>query len=362
MIEPPEVADRRPYSVNVELTLACNLRCRHCGSSAGKPRPDELSLEEFATCFAELAQLGGEEVCLLGGEPLVRKDWEAICHQVGEAGLRLVLITNGMAVNDEVVRRMAAMPHLHRVGVSLDAAHAEIHDDLRGRSGSHARALWALFSLRDAGIEVGAITTLSRPNLEELQPLAELLLDQQITWQIQVASLGGTRFDSSDHLDRAAFYRVGQFISECRRRYPVDRLPVAGSHDIGHHSEILGPTGELAEWHGCGAGLYTLGIMSDGRIKGCLSQHDDFIEDNLRHRSLVDIWNDPNLFTRNRRFSVEQLEGFCRQCPYGATCRAGCSNVAYTTTGCTFDNPFCFYRIEQEDGLVAHPDRPGGAG
>jgi MoaA/NifB/PqqE/SkfB family radical SAM enzyme len=29
-----------------ELTLACNLRCKHCGSFAGSRRDDEMSLEE----------------------------------------------------------------------------------------------------------------------------------------------------------------------------------------------------------------------------------------------------------------------------------------------------------------------------
>ncbi|MBN1653107.1 MAG: radical SAM protein [Deltaproteobacteria bacterium] len=342
--------DWRPYSVNVEITLACNLRCRHCGSSAGEPRPNELSLNELRGCFTELAQLRGEEVCLLGGEPLVRKDWEAVCRAVGEAGLRLVLITNGMLVNAPTVARIAALSHLHRIGVSLDAADPAIHDALRGRSGSHKRALEALYSLRDAGLEVGAITTLSRANFNQLEPLRDLLAGENISWQLQMASPGGERFEQGDQLNRDDFYAVGQFISNCREHYSAAELPLAGSHDLGHHSEVLGPTGELPEWYGCGAGLWTLGIMSDGRIKGCLSQHDDFIEDSLRRRSLHDIWNDPGLFARNRRFTTDQLAGFCRHCPFGATCRAGCSNVAYTTTGNTFDNPYCFYRIERERG------------
>jgi len=340
--------DWRPYSVNIETTLACDLRCQHCGSSAGRRRPDELTFDELSTCLHDLASLGSEEACLLGGEPLLRKDWEALCMEVGEAGLGLVFITNGMRVDRVIVDRIAAMPHLNRIGVSLDAANPEVHDSIRGREGSHGRALKALFALRDAGLEVGAITTITRQNIDQLPRLRDLLAGEDITWQIQTASLGGERFESEQHLDRGEFYSVGRFISQCRHEYTVDELPLAGSHDLGYHSDRLGPTGELPEWHGCGAGLYTLGIMSDGRIKGCLSQHDDFIEGSIRERSLIDIWNDPTLFARNRLFRPEQLEGFCFDCAHGATCRAGCSNVAYTTTGRHFDNPYCFHRIEQE--------------
>jgi len=37
---------RKPYQVVWELTLACNLNCRQCGSRAGAARPDELTTEE----------------------------------------------------------------------------------------------------------------------------------------------------------------------------------------------------------------------------------------------------------------------------------------------------------------------------
>jgi len=41
-----------------ELTLACNLRCKHCGSIAGSKRPDELSLDECMRVPASWWSLG----------------------------------------------------------------------------------------------------------------------------------------------------------------------------------------------------------------------------------------------------------------------------------------------------------------
>ncbi len=32
-----------PSQVIWEVTFACNMRCLHCGTSAGKRRPDELT-------------------------------------------------------------------------------------------------------------------------------------------------------------------------------------------------------------------------------------------------------------------------------------------------------------------------------
>ena len=58
-----------------ELTLAYNLRCKHCGSFAGSQRDDELSLEENLKIADQLAALGCRRVTLSGGEPTLNPDW-----------------------------------------------------------------------------------------------------------------------------------------------------------------------------------------------------------------------------------------------------------------------------------------------
>src|SRR4051812_3874560 len=55
-VRPVDRADRPIYAV-WELTLKCDLACRHCGSRAGAPRPDELSLPEALDLVRQLAEL-----------------------------------------------------------------------------------------------------------------------------------------------------------------------------------------------------------------------------------------------------------------------------------------------------------------
>jgi MoaA/NifB/PqqE/SkfB family radical SAM enzyme len=74
---------RHPVHVVWELTLACNLRCAHCGSRAGRPRSDELTLDEIRAVVAELAELGTREISLIGGEAYLRRDWLDIVRAVG---------------------------------------------------------------------------------------------------------------------------------------------------------------------------------------------------------------------------------------------------------------------------------------
>src|ERR1700720_4321662 len=70
--------DRRnfvPVHVVWELTLACNLKCLHCGSRAGHRRPAELITRECIDVIRQLAELGTREISIIGGEAFARKDW-----------------------------------------------------------------------------------------------------------------------------------------------------------------------------------------------------------------------------------------------------------------------------------------------
>jgi len=182
----------------------------------------------------------------------------------------------------------------------------------------------------------------------ELKALRDRLRGQNLTWQIQVASLHGRKFDRAEMLSEQEFYQVGRFIARCRAEIPVEELPVAGSHDIGYHSDRLGRYGELSDWPGCAAGIATVGLLSDGRVKGCLSQSEEFVEGSIRERPFREIWTDPKAFARNRRFRPDLLTGTCGGCVHGPTCRAGCADLGFAASGRLYENPYCFHRIERE--------------
>ena len=92
----------RPRFCVWELTLRCNMRCAHCGSAAGMPRENELTTEEAVDLAKQLGALGCERLTLLGGEPLLRKDWEILTKALQDAGVRVNIITNGWLTADRV--------------------------------------------------------------------------------------------------------------------------------------------------------------------------------------------------------------------------------------------------------------------
>jgi radical SAM protein with 4Fe4S-binding SPASM domain len=94
-----------PRRCTWEITLACNLRCGHCGSRAGQARADELSREEALRVVDELAALGCQHVTLGGGEPTLRADWTELIARLREKGVRGSLISNGLTWSRELTAR-----------------------------------------------------------------------------------------------------------------------------------------------------------------------------------------------------------------------------------------------------------------
>ena len=81
----------------------------------------------------QLAELGCREVCILGGEPLLMPGWFQIAKAVENLGMDLVLISNGWLINPALVKKIQRIKCLDRIGISLDGATAEVHDQT-GRS------------------------------------------------------------------------------------------------------------------------------------------------------------------------------------------------------------------------------------
>ncbi len=336
-------------SVTWELTLRCNARCKHCASGAGRPRPDELSTREALAICHQLPDVGTECVCLFGGEALLHQDLLLIIAELRSLGIDVSLATNGIAL-DERRADVLLGSGVTGVSISLDGASPEVHDELRGRRGAWEKAHRAIQLCAERPFdELTVITSVSRANLSELDALADLLalVPGKPMWMINLAtSHDPKRFPREDLLDREGYVELARSVDRLAQEY-AQYLEITGSHDLGYFSGELFHLHEF-QWQGCRAGIDTLGIRSDGKLKGCLILEDRHIEGDLRTDRLIEVWRDPNRFPVNRAFSSELLEGECADCLFGDACMGGCSEVAESYTGTPYAYPFCLYREERD--------------
>ena len=330
-----------------ELTLACNLRCKHCGSFAGNRRDDELSLEENLGIADQLASLGCR-----GGEPTLHPHWDRIAKQLADHSVKVNLISNGWHWNESHVERARAAGMVG-AAFSLDGFETE-HDQFR-QPGSFARVVAAIDACVAGGLPVAVNTTINKLNQHLVRKLRDFIAERgAFSMQIQLATPSGTMSEHPDLVvDPADLVSlVPELASICRQN--TRRFFAVAADDIGYYgkpeSGLRDDGGELPFWIGCRAGCHVLGIESNGTVKGCLSlpssMHGEtrFVDGNLRRQSLAEIWNREGAFAYNRGFREEHLTGFCRVCRYREFCRGGCTwtRHCHALTGGE-GNPFCFY-------------------
>jgi len=316
------------------------MNCKHCGSSAGSVRPEELSLEECYKVCEDLADVNCRMTSLMGGEPFIRPDWFEIAQCVKDLGMDLAFVTNGWNTV-EVIEQLASLkPEV--VGVSLDGMEFT-HDSIR-RQGSFNRVINSIDLLRSHNIQTTIITTISKANINELSQIRKLLQPKQVNWQIQTAMPFGN-FDKNLVIDLEEYYSSAMFIVSENIKNSYKDMPVVGAHCYGYFSHLL-PNNE--NWDGCTAGRSTVGITSNGNVVGCLSMGGDrFIEGNLRECSFRDIWENSDAFSYNRKFSIEQIGENCRECKFALRCKGGCNSVSLHMSNSLHNSLYCLRRIEE---------------
>ncbi|MBL6988645.1 MAG: radical SAM protein [Bacteriovoracaceae bacterium] len=330
---PPEYT---PRSVVLETTFACNMRCRHCGTSCGDIKTDELSLTEHLQLASELASLGTKEIFLSGGEALMNPDWITIANKYDELGVRVVLLSNGLLIpkNIEAIKKAP----LDQIAISIDGME-KTHDHIRKVKGSFKKCLEAITLIeKQTSINTSVITTVSKWNISELEDLYQALIavDNRL-WQLQRVFPTG-RMDKDFILDFDDIEKLHKFIHD--KRQNQSKMIITAACDATPFSKYN--TRDIGDQYmGCPAGLVCLGIEANGNVKGCLTQSEEFIEGNVRKKGLTEIWNNPYNFAYNRFFHDDKVKKGCVGCAYLEDCRCGCAIQAFAESGDRYDQLFC---------------------
>jgi len=326
----------------IEITNRCNLRCIHCGSDSGSARDDELTPGELLDLVDQLAELGCVQVGLIGGEIFLRPDWADAARRVREAGMELVLVTNGLLVDERILETLVELAPA-RVGVSIDGATRESYRAIRGAD-AFERTLAAIDRLAGAGLPaVNAITTFHRKNLPEFERFIPLLRGRGVAWQVQIAGRAG-RFQDDLFFTADDYRRFCACVLDALTGQSDVRISVMD--DFGYFP--LEPRPKfLHAWSGCHAGIGVLGLRSNGDVLPCLSLGDAFVVSNVRREPLRRIWENDAAFDAFRR-KEKYLVGHCASCAVKRRCRGGCSAIAWSATGSFFENPYCIRAMESD--------------
>lgn len=334
-----------PRTVDLELTSRCNLRCRYCYYMRNDGVSyDDMPTDHWLALLEELGQAKVMEVCLSGGEALLRPDIFELIEAVVRHRMRFQLLTNGGPVTVEVARRLKATGRCNVVQVSLDGSRAEVHETLRGR-GSFAPALNAIKILRAEGLPTTVRATIHADNIEDLPALADLLLNQ-----IGLPSFSTNAISS---LGSRAKYGDDLFLSPAMRLRAMHVLADLDARFPGRIQASAGPLGEWKMFHqmeaarrkggtlpgrgcltGCGCIYNKLAVRADGAFIPCVTLP-QMVLGYVGRDSVAHVWqNAPQLHALRKRIHIPLSEfDRCRVCDYNRLCTGNCPGTAASAGG-----------------------------
>ena len=162
-----------PIRYFFELTHKCNLSCPYC--YVGKEKiQNELSTQEWFKIIDEIPWYSF--VTLVGGEPLVRKDFSEILYKTSKKTFGKVnVVTNGILLSDKIINDLIKSKIL-LLSVSLDGWEKN-HDKNRNKDGIFEKIIDNLEILNDkrknSRLMVDIKTIVLKDNLEDILKLYE---------------------------------------------------------------------------------------------------------------------------------------------------------------------------------------------
>ena len=340
------------FYIQWHITNLCNLRCRHCYQDdfSKKNDLDWVEIEKVYGHLLDTMREWGKTACihLTGGEPLLKPELFPLLADLDRHPMvkELGIITNGLLLDQEMMRRLSRFPKLKKIKISLDGGDAKTNDSIR-QEGAFDKVMENLPLIEAAGrFEVLFMFTAMKRNFRSLSSLFKLCQTAGVDGLIieRFIPLGRGREIQDEVLGREEWKEmVGMLadfasIGEAEQSLlPYQAFQISFSEE---EPELLGAP--------CVIGVDGLCIMPDGTVFPC--RRFPVSIGNLLNNPLRKIWEESDLLEKLRR--KETLKGKCGTCEID-DCR-GCRSLALALTGNYLDeDPHCPYQ-----DMPYHPTNP----
>ena len=253
------VAQKRPISVNLEITKKCNATCDFCDYWKTKK---ENTIEDYGPIVKKIDPM---MVTITGGEPMLRPDHLNIIRNLKKAVpvSYLAMITNGSLLTIDKAKE------LHKAGINQIAISVDYiddrHDTSRGIPGLWKRIEEIVPQLPGVGFDsVNLNWIIMEDNFDQTKDVAELAkkwgVNVSYTSYSDLKNMNESHFLSKKNAER--FPSLIQELIHFKRKYKTIRSSdffLSMMPQFYKHKQI----------EGCPAGLRWIQITPEGWYKPC---------------------------------------------------------------------------------------------
>jgi len=330
-----EVTDQRflsspVFSLQWHITQVCDLHCKHCYDRANRSflkLEDGLRILDDLRDFCLSRHVRGQ-VSFTGGNPLLYPHFLELYQGASDRGLGIAILGNP-SPREKMEQLLAIEPPLF-FQVSLEGL--EKHNDTIRGSGNFRRVMGFLGLLQDLDITSMVMLTLTRDNMDQVLPLAEVLRGRTDHFNFNRLSMVGE--GAMLHLPERDAYRA--FLEAYVEA--AESNPIMGLKDnllnLLRYQKGMDLFGGCAGY-GCSAAFNFMAVLSDGEVHAC--RKFPSLVGNVFEQSLAEIY-DSQIARRYR----SGCKG-CQSCPIRPVC-GGCLAIAHSFGRDIFEerDPYCF--------------------
>ena len=291
-----------PFTVSIEPTTACNLRCPECPSGLRQFTRSTGSLK--ADFFSSILDDIGDQLTYLifyfQGEPYINPDFLSMVKHASDKGIYTITSTNGHFLDDVNAKRTVESG-LDRLIISVDGATQDVYEQYR-KTGNLESVLQGARNVVQWKKELKSHSPLIifqclvvRPNedqLERIRTIAnEIGVDQVVFKTAQV-------YD----------YQNGHPLIPLNEKYARYKKQKDGTYALKHR--LLNHCWKL--WHSCV-------VTWNGLVVPCCFDKDAKHQlGDLKNVSFLNIWNGPRYqIFREKLFAGRNQIDICTNCTEG---------------------------------------------
>nr|WP_298412081.1 pyrroloquinoline quinone biosynthesis protein PqqE [uncultured Halomonas sp.] len=326
---PPPAGQGAPLWLLAELTYRCPLQCSYCSNPLDfAARQDELSTDEWFDVLRQARAMGAVQLGFSGGEPLVRKDLEALVAEARRLGFYTNLITSGLGLDEARIDalREAGLDHIQ---ISLQAADADVAAAVAGSPKAHAKKLAMARAVKAAGYPMVLNVVLHRHNIDQIDDIIALCAELGA----DAVELANCQLYGWAQLNRAGLLPSREQLeaAEATTQRWRERLATKGQ-DM--RLLFVIPDYYATRPKACmgGWGSIFMTVAPDGAVLPCHSARIlPMTFPTVRKQSLKTIWYQSEAFNRYR--GEDWMPSPCRDCDERHKDFGGCRCQAYMLTG-----------------------------
>ena len=318
------------FTLQWHITNACDLHCKHCYDREKRsPLTAEqgLGIIEAFDRFCQEKNVRGH-ICFSGGNPFMSPHFYLLYKAAADRGYAVSLLGN--PVSAEELQRVTDICMPEYFQVSLEGL--EAHNDCIRGEGYYKRVMDFLRLLREKQVSSAVMLTLTKANIDQILPLAEILQGRTDYFTFnrlsQVGEGAGLSLPGSDAYRKFLESYVAA----------ADDSPIIGLKDslinILRERQGIAPFGGCTGF-GCGAAFNFIALLPDGEVHAC-----------RKFPSLIGSILESDFLTLYESEKAQQYRKgpeSCQECRLRPVC-GGCMAVVHGMGLDPFKekDPFCF--------------------